>query len=99
MVPAGEHHYVVIMTVGYRTDDIALRALMNKSFRYCGVLGSATKIGTLFDTYRAEGISETLLSRVQAPVGIDISSQTPAEIAVSIAAQIIKVRHHIPVLH
>ncbi len=99
MVPAGEHHYVVIMTVGYRTDDIALRALLHKSFRYCGVLGSAAKIGKMFDTYREEGISETLLNRVQAPIGIDISSQTPTEIAISVAAQIIKVRHSVPVLH
>lgn len=97
MIPAGEHHYVVIMTVGYRTDDIALRALLHKSFRYCGILGSGTKIGKLFDTYRSEGISETLLNKIQAPIGIDISSQTPAEIAVSIAAQIIHVRHSIPV--
>lgn len=99
MIPAGEHNYVVIMTVGYRTDDIALRALLHKSFRYCGVLGSATKIGKMFDAYREEGISETLLNRIQAPIGVDISSQTPAEIAVSIAAQIIQVRHSIPVLH
>jgi xanthine dehydrogenase accessory factor len=99
MIPAGEHHYVVIMTVGYRTDDIALRALLHKSFRYCGILGSATKIGKLFDTYRSEGVSETLLNRIHAPVGIDISSQTPAEIAVSIAAQIIHVRHSVPVWH
>lgn len=99
MIPTGEHHYVVIMTVGYRTDDIALRALLHKSFRYCGILGSATKIEKMFDTYRAEGISGALLNRIHAPVGIDIGSQTPEEIAVSIAAQIIQVRHHVPVLH
>ncbi|UPK69105.1 XdhC family protein [Chitinophaga filiformis] len=99
MIPGGDNHYVVIMTVGYRTDDIALRALLHKSFRYCGVLGSAAKIEKMFDTYRAEGISETLLNRIHAPVGINISSQTPAEIAVSIAAELIKVRHEVPVLH
>jgi xanthine dehydrogenase accessory factor len=93
MIPPGEHHYAVIMTVGYRTDDIALRALLRKSLRYCGVLGSAAKIDKMFETYRAEGISESLLSRLHAPVGIDICSQTPEEIAVSIAAQIIQVRH------
>lgn len=97
MIPSGENHYVVIMTVGYRTDDIALRALLNKSFKYCGVLGSATKIEKMFETYRAEGISETVLSRIHAPVGVEIGSQTPEEIAVSIAAEIIKVRHSVPV--
>jgi len=99
MIPPGDNHYVVIMTVGYRTDDIALRALLHKSFRYCGVLGSAAKIEKMFDAYRAEGISDTLLSRIHAPVGVNISSQTPAEIAVSIAAEMIKVRHEIAVLH
>ena len=93
MIPDGAHHYVVIMTVGYRTDDIALRALMHKSFPYCGVLGSAAKIDKMLEAYRAEGIDETILSRLYAPVGIDIGSQTPEEIAVSIAAQIIQVRH------
>lgn len=93
MIPDGEHRYVVIMTVGYRTDDIVLRALMHKSFTYCGVLGSAAKIDKMLETYRAEGIDEKILSRLHAPVGIDIGSQTPEEIAVSIAAQIIQVRH------
>lgn len=96
MIPSGDNHYVVIMTVGYRTDDIALRALLHKSFRYCGVLGSTAKMEKMFETYRAEGINDTLLRRIHAPVGIDISSQTPEEIAVSIAAEIIKVRHSVP---
>jgi xanthine dehydrogenase accessory factor len=93
MIPGGDHQYVVIMTEGYRTDDIALRALLHKSFKYCGVLGSAAKMAKMFETYRAEGLNESLLKRIHAPVGIDINSQTPEEIAVSIAAQIIQVRH------
>jgi xanthine dehydrogenase accessory factor len=44
MIAPGENVYVVIMTMGYRTDDAALRALMNKDFRYIGVLGSKTKM-------------------------------------------------------
>ncbi|MBW8685282.1 XdhC family protein [Chitinophaga rhizophila] len=93
MIPSGEHHYVVIMTMGYRTDDIALRALLRKSFRYCGVLGSAAKIDKMFEAYQEEGIHDSLLSRLYAPVGIEIGSQTPEEIAVSIAAQLVQVRH------
>lgn len=93
LISGGPHHYVVIMTVGYRTDDIALRALLYTSLRYCGVLGSAAKMDKMFATYRAEGIPDSLLTRLYAPIGIDISSQTPEEIAVSIAAQLIQVRH------
>jgi xanthine dehydrogenase accessory factor len=82
------------MTFGYRTDDIALRALINKKFRYLGVLGSKAKIAKMFSDYKAEGWSEERLSQIHAPIGINIKSQTPEEIAVSIAAEIIKVKNN-----
>ena len=81
------------MTFGYRTDDIALKALLNKEFKYIGVLGSKNKMEKLFDDYRSEGISESVLKRIHTPIGLDIKSQTPEEIAVSIAAEIIKVKN------
>jgi xanthine dehydrogenase accessory factor len=90
LIPDGkEQHYVVIMTFGYRTDDIALRALLNKRLRYLGILGSASKIGDMFNAYEASGISRGTLASVHAPIGIRIKSQTPEEIAISIAAEII----------
>jgi xanthine dehydrogenase accessory factor len=93
LIPAGDNQYVVLMTFGYRTDDLALRALMPKSFRFLGVLGSRSKIKKMFDDYRREGIGEDTLSRVHAPIGIPINSQTPEEIAVSIAAQLIGIKN------
>ncbi len=42
LIPSGANHYVVIMTFGFRTDDTAFRALMNKEFKYFGLLGSAS---------------------------------------------------------
>lgn len=93
LVPAGPNQYAVIMTFGYRTDDIALRSLLQKPFIYLGMLGSATKMEKLFTTYRKEGIAEELLQRIYSPVGLDISSRTPAEIAISIAAEIIGVKN------
>lgn len=92
LVPPG-NEYVVVMTIGYRTDDLVLRTLMDKRFLYLGVLGSKKKLEKLFEEYREEGISEELLSRIHAPVGLAINSQTPEEIAVSIAAQIISVKN------
>jgi len=94
LIPSGPGQYVVIMTFGYRTDDVALRSLLDKKFMYLGVLGSKKKMEKLFVEYRADGIDEELLQRIHAPVGLDISSQTPEEIAVSIAAEIIKVKNH-----
>ncbi|MBP9104071.1 MAG: XdhC family protein [Chitinophagaceae bacterium] len=92
-IPSGSNHYVVIMTFGYRTDDIALKALLNKEFKYIGVLGSKKKMEKLFEDYRKEGIDESLLQRIHTPIGLDIKSQTPEEIAVSIAAEIIKIKN------
>jgi len=93
LIPSGYNHYVVIMTIGYRSDDTALKALLNKKFKYLGILGSASKIQKMFDDYRKQGISEILLQQVHAPVGLTIKSQTPEEIAVSIAAEIIQIKN------
>ncbi len=81
--------YIVIMTVGYRTDKAVLKQLLNREVAYLGLLGSKNKIATLLDELKAEGLPQASLERIAAPVGIDISSKTTQEIAVSIAAQVI----------
>ncbi len=93
LIPPGKNHYVVIMTIGYRSDDIALRALLGKEFRYIGVLGSKKKMEKLLDDYSKEGIAAELLQKIHTPVGLAIKSHTPEEIAVSIAAEIIRVKN------
>jgi xanthine dehydrogenase accessory factor len=93
LISGGNNQYVVVMTVGYRTDDITLRALWEKQFKYFGLLGSKSKVEKMFNDYRMEGISDALLQPIHAPVGITIQSQTPEEIAVSIAAEIISVKN------
>jgi xanthine dehydrogenase accessory factor len=93
LIPTGNSVYVVVMTFGYRTDDIAIRALLNKEVKYFGVLGSRAKIEKMFDDYQKEGIDQHLIRRIYAPVGLPILSQTPEEIAVSIAAEIIQVKN------
>ena len=93
LIEEGENVYVVIMTFGYRTDDTAVRALLHKDFKYFGILGSKKKMEKMFDQYRKENIGEALLSNIHAPIGMQINSQTTAEIAVSIAAEIISVKN------
>ena len=93
LIPSGPHQYVVIMTFGYRSDDMALRTLLNKPFNYLGVLGSKTKMEKLFTEYRKEEIKEEWLQRIHTPIGLEINSQSPEEIAVSIAAEIIRVKN------
>ena len=93
LIPEGENQYVVVMTFGYRTDDIAVRALLGKQFRFLGLLGSQKKIEKMLQDYRAEGIPPEQLQRLHAPVGLPINSETPEEIAISIAAQLIAVKN------
>ena len=93
LIPSGNNHFVVIMTVGYRTDYIALKALLAKDFKYMGVLGSKKKMEKLFADFQLEDMYQQKLHHVYTPIGISINSHTPEEIAVSIAAEIISVKN------
>ncbi len=87
------NHFVVVMTLGYKTDETVIRKLLGKDFKYFGVLGSRAKIKTLFGNLEREGFDREKLNRVRAPIGIPINSRTPEEIAVSIAAEIVAVKN------
>jgi xanthine dehydrogenase accessory factor len=91
-VAFGKTAYIVIMTHGHAHDEVVLRACLGKEHAYLGLIGSRAKVKRFFDALRAEGRADEELSRVFAPIGLDIGSDTPAEIAVSILAQIIAVR-------
>jgi Xanthine and CO dehydrogenases maturation factor, XdhC/CoxF family len=93
LIAHGENNYVVVMTFGYRTDDIAVRALLDKDLKYFGLLGSKKKIEKMFTDYKQEGINDEALKKIHSPIGVQIKSETPEEIAVSIAAEIIKVKN------
>ena len=92
-IPAGENHFVVVMTLGYRSDEIVIRELFDKDFTYFGVLGSRAKMAALLKSLRKEGFDAEKLNRIRMPIGIEINSRTPEEIAVSIAAEIIAVKN------
>jgi xanthine dehydrogenase accessory factor len=86
--PAPED-FCVIMTMGYRDDLVVFKQLVDKKFFYFGMLGSESKIDTLFMQLEKEGFDSSRFSDYFIPAGINIYSKTPKEIAVSIAAQII----------
>lgn len=92
-IPEGNDVYVVIMSFGYRTDDIIIRRLINKNFKYIGMLGSKEKIATLFQNMIVDGFDKDTIAKVYAPIGIDIKSETTQEIAISVAAQLIRVKN------
>lgn len=92
-VPDDPSLYIALVSYGYRTDEVCLRSLIRRQYRYLGMLGSTEKVGTLFSAMRNDGFTEEELARVHAPIGLPIRSRTPEEIAVSIAAEIIRVKN------
>ena len=92
-IASGEDHYVVVMTLGYKFDEIVIRRLFDKNFRYFGVLGSKAKMVVLLRNLTKEGFDKEKLDQIHTPVGLGINSRTPEEIAVSIAAEIISVKN------
>jgi xanthine dehydrogenase accessory factor len=85
--------YAVVVTRGHRNDLEALEALAPRELRYLGLIGSRAKVARIYDQLLTEGRATIeQLSRVHAPIGLDIGAVTPQEIAVSIAAELVAVR-------
>jgi xanthine dehydrogenase accessory factor len=84
--------YVVVVTRGHQHDLDALRSLAARDLRYVGLIGSKAKIKKIYDALVDEGMPLECLSRIHAPVGLDIGAVSPEEIAISILAELIAVR-------
>lgn len=87
---------VVIMTRGHKDDYLVLRCLLFKENlpSYIGMIGSNAKVKYVFDKLKNEdGISASLLKKVHSPIGLPFDTETPAEIALSIMAEIYTTRH------
>ncbi|MDP9291661.1 MAG: XdhC family protein, partial [Verrucomicrobiota bacterium] len=83
-----------IMLVSRRSDldrDALGAALKNPGAGYVGMIGSARKVRRVFDELRADGITQQQLESVYAPIGLDIEADSPAEIAISVLAEFLKV--------
>src|SRR5712692_4266967 len=87
------HAYAVIVTRGHTNDLEALRALAPRELRYLGLIGSRAKVARIYDALTADRMPAEYLKRVHAPIGLDIGAVTPQEIAVSILAELIAVKH------
>jgi xanthine dehydrogenase accessory factor len=85
--------YIVLITRGHAYDEPCLRVIINSEAKYIGMIGSRRRIKACFQRFRdEEKIAEEVLERVYAPIGLDIATETPAEIALSILGEVIKVR-------
>ena len=84
--------FVVVLTRGHQHDLDAMRALAARDLRYLGLIGSRAKVARIYEALLAEGLPPMCLERIHAPIGLDIGAVTPAEIAVSILAELIATR-------
>jgi xanthine dehydrogenase accessory factor len=91
--PLPPHAYVVVVTRGHNNDLDAMRALAPRDLRYLGLIGSRAKVARIYEALQAESMPGELLDQVHAPIGLDIGAVTPQEIAVSILAELIAVKH------
>jgi xanthine dehydrogenase accessory factor len=84
--------WIVIATRGHRTDEEVLRAAVAGPTAYVGMIGSTSKVRNIFTRLLASGVAPDALARVHSPIGLDLGAETPDEIALSIAAEMLAVR-------
>jgi len=84
--------YFIIVTRGHKSDLTVLEQTICTNVKYIGMIGSKRKIKLVFQHLQKQGISKELLNKVHTPIGLEIGADTPEEIAISIAAELIKVR-------
>ena len=84
--------YVVIMTRGHQADYEVLSQVLRSGAKYLGCIGSRRKLALCKERLLAAGFTEAEYARLHAPIGLAIGAQTPSEIAVSVAAELIAVR-------
>ncbi|MGI6031271.1 MAG: XdhC family protein [Eubacteriales bacterium] len=87
--------YYVIATRGHAHDALCLEAILRRPFGYVGMLGSRKKIARTRALMEEKGIATEVFDRVHTPIGLDIGGQTPEEIAVSIAAEMIQEKNRV----
>lgn len=91
--PIDQDTYIVLITRGHQHDVPCLREVIDSPAAYIGMIGSRRRVEAVFDLLaREDGAPAEKLRRVYSPIGLDIEAETPAEIALAIAAEVVKVR-------
>ena len=85
--------YVVIVTRGHLADLECVRAVLAKSWRYAGLIGSRRKSGLLLERVLSDGFDRAKVEALHTPIGLPIGAETPEELAIAISGELIAVRH------
>ncbi|WDP91720.1 MAG: XdhC family protein [Desulfobacter sp.] len=91
-LPIDGSAYIVILTRGHLHDQIVLEQALETHAAYIGMIGSKKKKQQIYDNLVEKGVDPALLEKVYSPIGLKIKAETPAEIAVSIMGELIRVR-------
>jgi len=92
LLPSDNNTYIIIVTHKHAHDFEVLSLCVQKPFYYLGMIGSKSKVTKAFQQLRDKGINEKIIRQIHAPIGINIGANTHAEIALSIAAELVAVR-------
>jgi xanthine dehydrogenase accessory factor len=85
--------YIAIVSRSHELDLEILRRVITKPFRYLGLIGSKKKRQQIFDHLREDGVAADLIDKIHTPIGLEIRAESPEEIAVSIVAELIKIKN------
>ena len=91
--PITPRTHIVLVTRAHAHDVQGLRTIIDSSAAYIGMIGSKRRVWAVFKLLHEEGVPAEKLARVRAPIGLDLGGGTPEEIALSIMAEIIQLRH------
>jgi xanthine dehydrogenase accessory factor len=91
-VTVNDSSYIVIVTRNHQFDEKVLEWAVQTDARYIGMIGSKKKNEVILAHLSTKGVPKKRLEEIHAPIGLDINAETPEEIALSIMAEIIKVR-------
>jgi xanthine dehydrogenase accessory factor len=89
----GWNSYIVIATRGHKLDAECLLSAVKTDTRYIGLLGSRRKAALVVEMLREEGVPQSRIDAIRTPVGLDLGGRTPAEIALSVMAEITQERY------
>jgi xanthine dehydrogenase accessory factor len=84
--------YIVLVTHRHAHDQELLEYCIQQPFKYIGMIGSKTKVKKTFDILREKETSEDTIRKIHSPIGLDIGADTPAELAIAIAGEIIGIQ-------
>jgi xanthine dehydrogenase accessory factor len=90
---SAERTFVAVMTHRHDTDEAIVADVVARPARYVGLIGSATKWRRFRERLEARGVARDALDRVKCPIGLDIGGKSPPEVAISVAAELLRVHH------